>query len=145
MLELATSVIERKKGKFEPATLEDRYEKAVLDLIKSRKKGGRKAKAKEVEERPSNVINLFDALKKSLGGNDNSKSAGKEKPEKTSKPARQAATQERGICRRQEEGSCQEEFSLIKDRLETNRTKLPGLLRGHAGGRSRCPNRRSGE
>jgi DNA end-binding protein Ku len=67
LLELATKVIERKKGKFDPSTFEDRYEKAVLDFIKSRKKSGKKAPARpEPEEGPSNVINLFDALKKSL-------------------------------------------------------------------------------
>lgn len=66
LLELATRVIERKKGKFDPSTFEDRYEKAVLDLIKSRKRSGKKASVRQVEEKPSNVINLFDALKKSL-------------------------------------------------------------------------------
>lgn len=66
LLELATRVIERKKCKFDPSTFEDKYEKAVLDLIKSRKKSGKKVQAREVEEKPSNVINLFDALKKSL-------------------------------------------------------------------------------
>ncbi|HEY6630198.1 MAG TPA: Ku protein [Rhizobiaceae bacterium] len=73
MLDLAMRVIDRKKGKFDPAKLEDRYGQAVIDLIKSKKKSGRKAPAREAEDRPSNVINLFDALKKSLssGGNDN--------------------------------------------------------------------------
>ena len=72
MLDLAMRVIERKKGKFDPSKLEDRYGEAVLDLIKStKKKGGRKAPAREAEDRPSTVINLFDALKKSLGENDN--------------------------------------------------------------------------
>jgi DNA end-binding protein Ku len=87
MLDLAMRVIERKKGKFDPSKLEDRYEKAVLDLIKSKKKGGRKAPAREAEERPSNVINLFDALKKSLasGENDNRKN-GKEKTDGRRKP-----------------------------------------------------------
>jgi DNA end-binding protein Ku len=66
LLELATKVIERKKGKFDPSTFEDRYEKAVLDLIKSRKKSGKKSPVREADEKPSNVINLFDALKKSL-------------------------------------------------------------------------------
>ena len=66
LLDLASKVIDRKKGKFDPSTFEDRYEKAVLDLIKSRKKSGKKAPVRQEEEKPSNVINLFDALKKSL-------------------------------------------------------------------------------
>ncbi|MEW9806063.1 Ku protein [Mesorhizobium sp. ZMM04-5] len=72
LLDLATKVVERKKGKFDPSTFEDRYEKAVLDFIKSRKKSGRKVPARQepTEEQPSNVINLFDALKKSLAAGD---------------------------------------------------------------------------
>ena len=42
LLDLASKVIDRKKGKFDPSTFEDRYEKAVLDHIKSRKKSGKK-------------------------------------------------------------------------------------------------------
>jgi DNA end-binding protein Ku len=71
LLDLAMRVIEKKKGKFEPSTFEDRYEKAVLDFIKSKKKSGKKAPIrKDDEEQPSNVINLFDALKKSLASGD---------------------------------------------------------------------------
>ncbi len=90
MLDLAMRVIERKKGKFDPSKLEDRYGEAVLDLIKStKKKGGRKAPAREAEDRPSNVINLFDALKKSLasGENDNKQETKREPQKKaTRKP-----------------------------------------------------------
>jgi DNA end-binding protein Ku len=84
MLDLAMRVIERKKGKFDPAKLEDRYGKAVIELIKSKKKGGRKAPAREAEDRPSNVINLFDALKKSLasGENDNKREPKRDEPRK---------------------------------------------------------------
>lgn len=86
LLEVATRVIERKQTKFDPSTFEDRYEKAVLDLIKSRKKSGKKAPARQVEEKPSNVINLFDALKKSLaagkGGKDDDEPTAKKPPSK---------------------------------------------------------------
>jgi len=85
LLDLATRVIERKKGKFEPATFEDRYQQAVLDLVKSRKKSGKKVPAREAaEEKPSNVINLFDALKKSLA-------AGESKGGKDDEPAKKPA------------------------------------------------------
>ena len=70
LLELATKVIERKKGKFDPSTFEDRYEKAVIDFIKKHQKKGKKAPARKEDEKPSNVINLFDALKKSLASGD---------------------------------------------------------------------------
>ena len=92
LLELAIRTIERKKGKFDPATFEDRYEKAVLDLIKSRKKSGKKVAVRETEEKPSNVINLFDALKKSLAAGERKgadKEESKEEPRKAQakKPA----------------------------------------------------------
>lgn len=88
MLDLAMRVIERKKGKFDPSKLEDRYGEAVLDLIKStKKKGGRKAPAREAEDRPSNVINLFDALKKSLGENDNRQAKRDESEQKATRKA----------------------------------------------------------
>ena len=92
LLELAIRTIERKKGKFDPATFEDRYEKAVLDLIKSRKKSGKKVAVRETEEKPSNVINLFDALKKSLAsgerkGADKEESKDEPKKAQAKKPA----------------------------------------------------------
>lgn len=105
MLDLAMRVIERKQGKFDPAKLEDRYGQAVIELIKSKKKGGRKAPAREAEDRPSNIINLFDALKKSLasGENDNrreetQKKAATRKPAARSKkaaPARKASARKK--------------------------------------------------
>ncbi len=91
LLDLATKVIERKQGKFDPSTFEDKYEKAVLDLIKSRKKSGRKApvrKDDDEDEKPSNVINLFDALKKSLAsGKGEDGDAPAKKPAAGKKPA----------------------------------------------------------
>lgn len=83
MLDLAMRVIERKKGKFDPSKLEDRYGQAVIELIKSKKKSGaRKAPAREAEDKPSNVINLFDALKKSLASGENDNRREREEPRK---------------------------------------------------------------
>ncbi len=63
MLKLATHILESKKGKFEPEKFEDRYENALTDLIKA-KRAGKPAPAPS-EARPSNVINLMDALRRS--------------------------------------------------------------------------------
>lgn len=78
MVALATKIIDRRKGKFDPDKFEDRYESALLDLIKS-KKAGRKAPKAKPQPKPSNVVNLFDALKKSLAGDssDKDESSGK--------------------------------------------------------------------
>lgn len=64
-VELAEKIIEKKTEKFEPSKLEDPYQEALLRLINA-KKSGKKAPIVKAEPPPSNVINLFDALKKSL-------------------------------------------------------------------------------
>jgi DNA end-binding protein Ku len=64
MLDLAKHIVQTKSGHFEPEKFEDRYESAVRELI-SKKGKGEKIEARE-PERPTNVINLMDALKQSL-------------------------------------------------------------------------------
>lgn len=66
MLKLAVQILESKKGRFDPSKFEDRYENALLDLIKA-KRAGKKPPVIS-EERPTNVINLMDALRKSARG-----------------------------------------------------------------------------
>jgi DNA end-binding protein Ku len=65
MKDLAGHIIETKAADFKPAAFEDRYEKAVVELIQS-KQGGKAPKAAEAT-RPSNVVNLMDALRRSIG------------------------------------------------------------------------------
>jgi DNA end-binding protein Ku len=78
MIELASDIIDRKKMKFDPTKFEDKYEDALIDLIEAKKKG-RKPPTARPSARPSNVVNLFDALKKSLadegGGKGGSRTA----------------------------------------------------------------------
>lgn len=64
MIEVAEKIIEQRAGAFEPEKLEDRYEKALRDLLR-RKERGEKLVVSEPPER-SNVIDLMDALRKSL-------------------------------------------------------------------------------
>ena len=64
MLDLATHIVETKKGKFQPDKFEDRYEDALKDLIKKKQKG---VKIEAPKERaPSNVVSLMDALRESV-------------------------------------------------------------------------------
>ena len=63
MLKLATHILETKKGKFDPGKFEDRYEDAVKALIKAKREG--KEPPTVAEPKPSNVINLMDALRRS--------------------------------------------------------------------------------
>ena len=65
MLDLAKHIVEQKSGSFEPAQFEDRYEQALIDLI-NQKRNGLSTKAKAAPKTGGNVINLMDALKRSL-------------------------------------------------------------------------------
>lgn len=89
MTELASHIIDRKKMKFDPSKFEDKYEDALIELIEAKKKGKKPPAAKQ-PERPSNVINLFDALKKSLnaeGGSGRGAKSTARKPAARSRPA----------------------------------------------------------
>ena len=81
MIELAQHIIDKKQAKFDPSKFDDKYEDALLELIRA-KKAGKKAPKAKAAARPSNVVNLFDALKKSLAG----EGASAEKPEPAAKP-----------------------------------------------------------
>ena len=65
MLQLAEALIKQKVTKFDPKMYEDRYETALMAMIREKLKGHKPIIA-DVPER-GNVINLMDALKASLG------------------------------------------------------------------------------
>ncbi|HSM96554.1 MAG TPA: Ku protein [Rhizomicrobium sp.] len=64
MIEIAEKIIEQQEGDFDPDQFKDRYENALRDLIRRKQKGEKLVTAEPVEE--SNVIDLMEALKKSL-------------------------------------------------------------------------------
>ncbi len=64
MKELAHLIIQKKTGHFVAAEFNDRYEDAVVDLIRS-KQAGLPVRT-QAEPRPSNVVNIMDALRKSI-------------------------------------------------------------------------------
>ena len=65
MLQLAEKLIEQKVTHFDPEKYEDRYESALMEMIKEKLKGHKPIIAAAPER--GNVINLMDALKASLG------------------------------------------------------------------------------
>ena len=81
MLELARHIVNQKTGHFEPDKFEDQYETALIDLI-NQKRAGKPIVAKE-RPRGENVVDLMDALRKSIGGG-----AGAATPEPSKKPAK---------------------------------------------------------
>jgi DNA end-binding protein Ku len=64
MMGIAEVIIERKSGHFEPAKFADRYEEAVVSMLKA-KQAGQVFAVPEAPE-PSKVVNIMDALKRSL-------------------------------------------------------------------------------
>ena len=66
MLDLARHIVEQKSGSFEPGKFEDQYETALVDLI-NQKRAGKPITPKE-RPRGENVVDLMDALRKSVGG-----------------------------------------------------------------------------
>ena len=78
MLDLAKHIVESKSADFEPENFEDHYEAALVDLI-DKKRAGVKLPAKAAPKTSGNVINLMDALKRSLAGESESAPAAKAK------------------------------------------------------------------
>jgi Ku protein len=64
MLDLATHIVQSKIGHFEPKKFDDRYEDALKDLLKRKQAGQKIEPPKEVA--PAKVINLMDALRRSV-------------------------------------------------------------------------------
>jgi DNA end-binding protein Ku len=65
MLQLAEALIKQKETTFDPKNYEDRYEAALMTMIREKLKGHKPIIAAAPER--GNVINLMDALKASLG------------------------------------------------------------------------------
>jgi DNA end-binding protein Ku len=86
MLDLARHIVNQKAGHFEPDKFEDQYETALIDLI-NQKRAGKPITAK-ARPRGENVVDMMDALLKSIGGG---AAAATEAPKKPAKKARKAA------------------------------------------------------
>jgi DNA end-binding protein Ku len=77
MLDLAKHIVEQKSGSFEPEEFEDRYESALIELINQKRNGLPVPKA--APKSTGNVINLMDALKRSLASEKETSPAAKAK------------------------------------------------------------------
>ena len=69
MRELAAHILETKRVDFDPAKFEDRYETALVTMLKS-KQAGMPMKPEALAPRPTNVVDLFDALRRRTDGHD---------------------------------------------------------------------------
>jgi DNA end-binding protein Ku len=90
MVELAEQIIERKTKKFDAAAFVDSYEKALHELIEAK---AEHRQVKQIEETPpaTNVIDLMDALRKSVGKRGKEVKAGAKNGRKPARGRRKAA------------------------------------------------------
>ena len=67
MLSLASHILDTKAGHFDPSDFKDEFELELRKLVK-RKAAGHAIETPEPEGRPSNVIDLMEALRQSVSG-----------------------------------------------------------------------------
>jgi DNA end-binding protein Ku len=99
MLELAKHIIAKMSGKFEPEQFEDRYENALIELIRSKQKG--MPITPQPAHRQTNVINLMDALRRSVEGESKGAAkSGAQKPESKKAESKQAESKQPKAARK---------------------------------------------
>ena len=90
MLDLAKHIVNQKSGNFEPEKFEDHYETALIDLINQKRSG--KPIAPKERPRGQNVVDLMEALRRSVGS---AVAAETKAPRKSAKKPRKAAAGQR--------------------------------------------------
>ena len=93
MVKLATQLIERQTGEYDPADVEDRYEARLRELIDAKLKGEGIQPLDEEEPDRGNVIDLMTALRQSLGQDKGPEKKSAE-PKKAPAPKKSAAKPE---------------------------------------------------
>jgi DNA end-binding protein Ku len=91
MIDLALQLIEKKSGPFNPEKFQDHYATALRDLVQEKLKG-HKIVAPHEDARPqgSNVVDLMEALKRSIGQSTPAKSHAPAKSKAAKKPKKRA-------------------------------------------------------
>lgn len=67
MIDIAQRIIEHQEGAFDPDEFTDRYEDALRALIEEKKRGHKITRSEEPKD-TGNVVDLMEALKRSLRG-----------------------------------------------------------------------------
>ncbi|HEY0185348.1 MAG TPA: Ku protein [Rhodopila sp.] len=91
MVALATQLIQRQNGKFQPEDTEDRYEAKLREVIEAKLKGEGIAPEQPDEPDRGNVIDLMAALKASLGQDTPQSNSAARKPAASTGRAKPAA------------------------------------------------------
>lgn len=103
MVELAGHILDSKAGHFDPSKFKDAYETALKALVK-RKAAGKTIKRPEPDEKPSNVVNLMDALKQSLKGKPAKKTSARQAGRRSRAAGRGAKKTHRSAARHRKAG-----------------------------------------
>ena len=88
MLQLAEHILDSKTADFDPSQFRDRYEEAVIEMLKSKQAGARVSTEQPEFRGNRNVVDLMEALKRSLVGAPNPRDK-----VKTKKPNKRVAGQ----------------------------------------------------
>ena len=86
MLKLAQHIVEQKMGEFQPDMFVDHYEQALVEVLKKKQAHIPLRKSADRPSAPTNVVNLMDALRRSIGDE-------KAKPSKPTKSKKKVAGQ----------------------------------------------------
>jgi len=89
MLDLAGHIVDTKMSRFDPSEFKDRYEEALAELVKA-KAMGKKLKPAPEPRKPGNIVDLMDALRRSLGSSNDNSEEGEAKPASKARSSRSA-------------------------------------------------------
>ena len=85
MLDIAQEIIARKSSHFEPDKFTDRYEETVVEMLRA-KQAGQAFTTPQLAE-PGNVVDIMEALKRSLRASGGESGAARRPPAPSKKPA----------------------------------------------------------
>lgn len=85
-IELAEQLIKQKTKPFDPKKFKDHYQEGLLEIIEAKVKGNKLPSTPARRDKGQNVVNIMDALKKSL--EQSGKTSAKPEKEKETKPAK---------------------------------------------------------
>jgi DNA end-binding protein Ku len=76
MLKLAQHIVEQKEGEFEPESFRDHYEEALIEVIKQKQAHAPVTRGSERPSASAKVVNLMDALRRSVANDAGTPPAG---------------------------------------------------------------------